>query len=142
MPTNYLQKAKRASTTALLQTLPLYNEPIEINDSRYKSSTVFPWNPPEKRLELFHQTSRFLIIYPDGGDLNDLIAFTMFRFEREDNAEGRPQNPRSWSYSSQSFGGSRESLAYEKGHVNCIIEFITDEISPDDEEYLILSKST
>ncbi|KAJ7597108.1 acyl-CoA N-acyltransferase [Mycena floridula] len=46
----------------------------------YRASS-FEWNPPEKRQELFHQLSRFILVHgPDGR----LTGFCDFRFEHED----------------------------------------------------------
>ncbi|KAG6845785.1 hypothetical protein H0H87_003839 [Tephrocybe sp. NHM501043] len=43
----------------------------------------FGWNPTSKQDELFHRLSRFILIYA----ADDLVAFTMFRFEYEDKEE-------------------------------------------------------
>lgn len=43
------------------------------------------WDPEQKRAELFHPASRFILLF-EGCDepmAEDLIAFTMFRFEEE-----------------------------------------------------------
>uniref|UniRef100_A0A0W0G2H8 N-alpha-acetyltransferase 40 n=1 Tax=Moniliophthora roreri TaxID=221103 RepID=A0A0W0G2H8_MONRR len=43
----------------------------------------FGWSPHEKKAELFHPLSRFVILYPE--DNSEAIAgYTMFRFEYED----------------------------------------------------------
>lgn len=56
----------------------------------YKCTSVFPWNPTKKRAELFHRDSRFVVIIPDGGqvDAAGLRAFTMFRFDTEEDIQG------------------------------------------------------
>ena len=60
--------------------------------SSYKTTHVYPWNPAKKRLELFHRDSRFIVVIPDGGKLEaDLTAFSMFRFDTEENVEGRDE---------------------------------------------------
>jgi len=41
------------------------------------------WDVTEKRKELFHPNSRFLRVFDD----NDLVAFSMFRFELEESME-------------------------------------------------------
>jgi len=61
---------------------------------RKYTHSSFGWNPGEKRKELFHVLSRFLLIYPGepehaAGDLNSPretrpLGYSMFRFERED----------------------------------------------------------
>ncbi|OCH95791.1 hypothetical protein OBBRIDRAFT_787999 [Obba rivulosa] len=50
----------------------------------------FGWDPPSKKRELFHPLSRFIVLHQIddsasvGSLQKDLIAFAMFRFERED----------------------------------------------------------
>lgn len=135
-------------------------------ESLYKSTEVFAWNPSEKKLELFDPSSRFIIIYPEGGDFTDLIAFTMFRFEKEDDAKGRPQNvlycyeaqvdPR---YQGNGLGAILVSCLIKLAngwHMRKVMltvfsenqrairfyqreGFTEDEISPDDEKYIIMS---
>ena len=61
---------------------------------RYEKGDVFPWDPPEKRKEMFHKYSRFIIVTPDSAMTNngnianaeDILAYAIFRFERD---EGR-----------------------------------------------------
>ncbi|KAF8898671.1 acyl-CoA N-acyltransferase [Infundibulicybe gibba] len=45
-------------------------------------NSSFGWNPPEKKSELFHKLSRFILVRPNTG--GPAIAFAMFRFEHED----------------------------------------------------------
>lgn len=47
----------------------------------YKLSS-FGWDPDAKRKELFHSLSRFILVYEV--DTDELLAFTMFRFEVEE----------------------------------------------------------
>lgn len=75
---------------------PFLLSPSTLTLVRYKSTRVFAWNPSKKRSELFHRTSRFLVVYPEGKDVTTLIAFAMFRFEQEDDADGRPQDVSYW----------------------------------------------
>ncbi|KZV71288.1 acyl-CoA N-acyltransferase [Peniophora sp. CONT] len=50
----------------------------------YMQSTSQPFNPTEKREELFHPDSRF-IVYRSGEDLSStLAAYSMFRFDFEE----------------------------------------------------------
>ncbi|EMD42210.1 hypothetical protein CERSUDRAFT_129691 [Gelatoporia subvermispora B] len=48
----------------------------------------FGWDPTSKERELFHTTSRFIVVCPtDNASMisqSDVIAYTMFRFDRED----------------------------------------------------------
>lgn len=45
----------------------------------------FGWHPKNKKQELFHRESRFLLLYWQKPDADDgetpIVAFTMFRFE-------------------------------------------------------------
>ncbi|KAL5534149.1 hypothetical protein ACEPAG_610 [Sanghuangporus baumii] len=64
--------------------------------SIYETGNVFPWDPPEKRKQMFHEHSRFLLICPgsdSGSESSDssvreeaVLAYCTFRFERD---EGR-----------------------------------------------------
>jgi len=47
----------------------------------YQTASV-GWHPTQKRKELYHRESRFLLV---GNDT--LVAFSMFRFEREDDVD-------------------------------------------------------
>lgn len=47
---------------------------------RYTQSSVFDWDPLSKKEELFNEDSRFIVIL----DGSTLIAYTMFRFDREE----------------------------------------------------------
>ncbi|KII93583.1 hypothetical protein PLICRDRAFT_35808 [Plicaturopsis crispa FD-325 SS-3] len=48
----------------------------------YTNSTTFSWDPPAKRAELFHRSSRFLLVRAN--DDGQIVAYTMFRFEHEE----------------------------------------------------------
>jgi len=53
---------------------------------------VFGWDPTSKQLELFDPLSRFLLVHRRLQHLSDglserLVAFTMFRFDREEGEE-------------------------------------------------------
>ncbi|THH06809.1 hypothetical protein EW145_g3831 [Phellinidium pouzarii] len=54
----------------------------------YETTNVFEWNPPEKQEEAFHDLSRFILVTPavetDSSEGQDLLAYIIFRFERED----------------------------------------------------------
>ncbi|KDQ63674.1 hypothetical protein JAAARDRAFT_29703 [Jaapia argillacea MUCL 33604] len=57
---------------------------------RFYTSSSFGWDPPRKRQELFHRLSRFILVRPaldeseePRSTLPDIIAYSMFRFERE-----------------------------------------------------------
>ncbi|KAI5124600.1 hypothetical protein M0805_004211 [Coniferiporia weirii] len=55
----------------------------------YKTTNVFEWNPPEKQAEMFDDLSRFILVTPatnveDENDRQDLLSYSIFRFERED----------------------------------------------------------
>lgn len=64
---------------------------------RYNSTEVFDWDPVEKRAELFHRDSRFLLVAPDGEGLEtDLVAYSMFRFDVEEDMEGKDQYVLYW----------------------------------------------
>lgn len=54
--------------------------PISSHTS-YKSSS-FGWDPEAKRKELFHSLSRFILVHEP--DTDTLLAFTMLRFEVEE----------------------------------------------------------
>ncbi|KAF8523139.1 acyl-CoA N-acyltransferase [Hysterangium stoloniferum] len=59
----------------------------------YKSTTVYEWNPSNKRKELFHADSRFILAVPEGKRVEeDLAAFVMFRFDTEENMAGVDEN--------------------------------------------------
>ncbi|KXN89962.1 N-alpha-acetyltransferase 40 [Leucoagaricus sp. SymC.cos] len=47
------------------------------------SGSSFGWNPADKKKEIFHMLSRFLLVYDPDKKAN-LIAFCMFRFENEE----------------------------------------------------------
>jgi GNAT superfamily N-acetyltransferase len=53
---------------------------------RYTRSS-FGWDPPQKKVELFHPDSRFILVWERTGNASDgrrLSAFAMFRFDMED----------------------------------------------------------
>ncbi|KAF8912729.1 acyl-CoA N-acyltransferase [Gymnopilus junonius] len=50
----------------------------------YKDSS-FGWDPPRKKKELFHSFSRFVLVYQ--ADSMNLLAFTMFRFEFDEDED-------------------------------------------------------
>ena len=57
---------------------------------RYVGSS-FSWNPTEKKEEMFHPLSRFIVYWKSSGvapgdtpDPADMAAYGIFRFERED----------------------------------------------------------
>ncbi|KAL5535609.1 hypothetical protein ACEPAF_3703 [Sanghuangporus sanghuang] len=62
--------------------------------SIYQTGNVFPWDPPEKRKQMFHEHSRFLLIgsgYESGSESADssvreeaVLAYCIFRFERDE----------------------------------------------------------
>ncbi|KAF8585580.1 hypothetical protein K439DRAFT_1040768 [Ramaria rubella] len=58
----------------------------------YKSTDVFEWDPTAKRAELFHRSSRFLLVGPENAPETDFVAYSMFRFDTEENMEGRNEN--------------------------------------------------
>lgn len=45
-------------------------------------NSSFGWDPEAKNGELYHPLSRFILVYDV--DTNNIIAFTMYRFEVED----------------------------------------------------------
>ncbi|EJD55613.1 acyl-CoA N-acyltransferase [Auricularia subglabra TFB-10046 SS5] len=52
--------------------------------SKYTASS-FGWDPPQKKRELFHKDSRFILAHSSSGEL---AAFTMFRFDTEEGMNG------------------------------------------------------
>ncbi|KAI0660436.1 acyl-CoA N-acyltransferase [Cubamyces menziesii] len=63
----------------------------EANMRALVEPSSFGWDPLEKRKELFHRDSRFILVYPDDPDSQDStkspsapIAFSMFRFDMEE----------------------------------------------------------
>ncbi|KAF8508128.1 acyl-CoA N-acyltransferase [Gautieria morchelliformis] len=133
----------------------------------YLSTDVFDWDPVEKRAELFHRDSRFLLVVPDSGELEgDLVAYSMFRFDAEEDMQGRDEYVLYWhvTESCRGLGMGKwlvemlEKIAREWCMSKIMLTvlkanvaaarfykregFATDEISPEDEEYLILSKAT
>lgn len=57
-----------------------FEPPIQPIDSYMNSS--FGWDPEAKNRELYHSLSRFILVYDI--ETNDIIAFTMYRFEVEE----------------------------------------------------------
>ncbi|KAL5518851.1 hypothetical protein ACEPAH_534 [Sanghuangporus vaninii] len=57
--------------------------------SIYQTGNVFPWDPPEKQKQMFHEHSRFLLIGSGsegaGSSVREeaLLAYCIFRFERD-----------------------------------------------------------
>ncbi|PIL31606.1 hypothetical protein GSI_06308 [Ganoderma sinense ZZ0214-1] len=53
----------------------------------------FGWDPPEKKEELFHKNSRYILMLHDDGSLRAeepdtrIVAFTHFRFEFDQDEE-------------------------------------------------------
>jgi len=47
------------------------------------SNSSFGWKPTNRKKEIFHRVSRFLLIY-DSEEGNEIVAFCMFRFENEE----------------------------------------------------------
>jgi len=74
--------------------------PVSMSGHRYKSTNVFDWNPAEKHAELFDSSSRFLLVAEEGTALEaNLAAFSMFRFDTEENMDGREENVLYWCMS-------------------------------------------
>jgi len=70
----------------LLENAPVHY--IRQHHPRYRSSS-FGWNPQQKKTEMFDPLSRFVIARDISDPANDLpssgvIAYSIFRFERED----------------------------------------------------------
>lgn len=51
---------------------------------RYVHSS-FGWDPSSKRLELFDPASRFILVR--SADTDELVAYSMFRFDDEDDED-------------------------------------------------------
>jgi N-alpha-acetyltransferase 40 len=53
--------------------------------SHLNSASLGGWDPKAKKKELFNSKSRFILVHPTG-DLTTipLLAFSMFRFENEE----------------------------------------------------------
>lgn len=68
------------------------------NNMKDMYETTWGWNKDEKMKELFAPTSKFLLIVDDD-DNEKLIAFTMFRFEWDD--EDEPEYPVLYCYELQ-----------------------------------------
>lgn len=49
---------------------------------RYSNSS-FGWKPAERKKEIFHNLSRFLLVY-DSEEAANMLAFCMFRFENDE----------------------------------------------------------
>ena len=61
--------------------------PSQYNISYYRyESSSFGWDPQEKKKEMFHSLSRFLLVCSEGEHSapKSLLAYSIFRFERED----------------------------------------------------------
>ncbi|KAF8168034.1 acyl-CoA N-acyltransferase [Crassisporium funariophilum] len=56
---------------------------FEANMRELYQNSSFGWDPETKRKELFHNLSRFVLVQQDESP-NPLVAFSMFRFEQED----------------------------------------------------------
>ncbi|KAF5377495.1 hypothetical protein D9615_005342 [Tricholomella constricta] len=56
---------------------------FEDNMHNLYSQSSFGWDPPSKRAELFDPLSRFVLIETDG----HMVAFSMFRFESEEDED-------------------------------------------------------
>ncbi|KAL5495172.1 hypothetical protein ACEPAI_634 [Sanghuangporus weigelae] len=62
--------------------------------SIYETGNVFPWDPPEKRKQMFHEHSRFLMIGSGSESESEradfsvreeaVLAYCIFRFERDE----------------------------------------------------------
>ncbi|PPQ64438.1 hypothetical protein CVT26_002145 [Gymnopilus dilepis] len=52
---------------------------FEENMYEFYKDSLFGWDPPTKRKELFSRLSRYILVYRN--DTANLLAFTMFRFE-------------------------------------------------------------
>jgi len=48
-------------------------------------NSSFGWDPVEKRKEIFHSLSRFIVVHDDEEDV--LLAYIMFRFEHENDED-------------------------------------------------------
>lgn len=74
--------------------------PVSMSRHRYKSTSVFDWNPVEKHAELFDNSSRFLLMAEEGAALEtNLAAYSMFRFDTEESIEGREEDVLYWCMS-------------------------------------------
>ncbi|KIJ45119.1 hypothetical protein M422DRAFT_227724 [Sphaerobolus stellatus SS14] len=137
-------------------------------ETLYKTTGVFPWNPTKKRAELFHRDSRFVTIIPKGGQLeSNLLGYCMFRFDTEENLEEEKElvvycYELQVAKEAQGHGFGRHLMDIleklgEKWQMQKImltvllankdahkfynkIGFTRDPISPEDEQYVILSK--
>ncbi|KAF9453751.1 acyl-CoA N-acyltransferase [Macrolepiota fuliginosa MF-IS2] len=56
---------------------------FEANMFDLYSNSSFGWKPTKRKKEIFHQLSRFLVVY-DSEEENEIVAFCMFRFENEE----------------------------------------------------------
>lgn len=61
---------------------PLWQTPFSIVllRNRYEQSEAMPWDPTEKKKELYHTGSRFLLLKDEAV----LVGFAMFRFEADE----------------------------------------------------------
>jgi len=61
-------------------------ECYDANMRTLSENSSMGWKPEEKRDELFHRDSRFLLVRRTGqeGNWHELVAFSMFRFDWED----------------------------------------------------------
>lgn len=74
---------------ARLVAIPLVDNPligVLTRHYSYLNSKILPWDPKEKRKELFHSKSRFILVRPID-PTGPLLAFSMFRFEDEEDED-------------------------------------------------------
>lgn len=71
--------------------------------TKYTASS-FGWDPPQKKRELFHKDSRFILAHSSPGEL---VAYTMFRFDTEEDAIGE-EDPVVYCYELQVSSNARK----------------------------------
>jgi len=49
----------------------------------FYTDSSFGWDPPSKKLELFHRLGRFVLVRAGSDTESPIVAFTTFRFERD-----------------------------------------------------------
>ncbi|KAL4064893.1 hypothetical protein V8B97DRAFT_2010583 [Scleroderma yunnanense] len=57
---------------------------FEENMYDFYHTSSFGWNPQSKKLEMFDPRSRFIIARQDDACPSNIVAYTIFRFDREE----------------------------------------------------------
>ncbi|KZW00625.1 hypothetical protein EXIGLDRAFT_761445, partial [Exidia glandulosa HHB12029] len=83
----YVFEARKASSLSAAQRNAVWDIFADNMRQSYTASS-FGWDPPQKKREMFHTQARFVLARPAESKDADVLAFSTFRFESEENVDG------------------------------------------------------